>query len=278
MKLARRFAWVVFAFFLLALGGCQRADFDIHLNPTPITVILGSHGTTALTITPKNHFTGTVRLSLENAPKGVTITPTSLTVHEANPVTQILTIRVATDVAPGTYNLRAKATSERITKTANLILFVSNGGNPMKELPELSQNLGEVAYIHKVIDGDTVKLLYKGRNEEARLVGVDTPEPKTRECWNLEATQFTRTTLPHGTEVRITFDFWRGERCKFGRLLVYIWVNLDDDKPLELFNAALIRHGHGRVFTVYKFEELSRFQELERRAKKERAGLWGACP
>lgn len=151
----------------------------------------------------------------------------------------------------------------------------------LKELPELSKDQGEFVYILRVLDGDTVELLYQGRSEKARLVGVDTPETKDPrkpvQCFGPEASQFTSTTLPRGLEARITWNPLGDKRDKYNRLLVYLWVQLDDDEPLEIFNAALIRLGYARVYPFFKFDRLQEFRNFEAAAMAERAGLWGAC-
>jgi hypothetical protein len=46
----------------------------------------------------------------------------------SGPVTQDLTVNVATSVAPGTYNLQLRATSGSLTKTAGLSLTVMASG------------------------------------------------------------------------------------------------------------------------------------------------------
>ena len=79
----------------LAAHGSSSPDFTFTLNPTSLTVQQGSSGTTQLTITPQNGFTGTVSLSLVGAPSGVTLSPTSLNVRGTRPATQSLTVRVA---------------------------------------------------------------------------------------------------------------------------------------------------------------------------------------
>ncbi|MDT7910494.1 WD40/YVTN/BNR-like repeat-containing protein, partial [Thermus sp.] len=85
-------------------------------------------GTTQLTITPQNGFTGTVNLSLVdgsgNSVPGITLDPPSVNVTGSGPVTQDLTVNVATSVAPNTYNLQLRATSGSLTKTAGLSLTV----------------------------------------------------------------------------------------------------------------------------------------------------------
>jgi micrococcal nuclease len=150
-----------------------------------------------------------------------------------------------------------------------------------KELPELPKDKGEVVYILRVLDGDTVELLYQGKAEKARLVGVDTPETKDPrkpvQCFGPEASQFTTTTLPRGLEARITWNPVGDKRDKYSRLLVYLWVQLDDDEPFELFNAALVRLGYARVYPFFKFDRLQEFRNFEAEAIAEKAGLWGAC-
>ena len=151
----------------------------------------------------------------------------------------------------------------------------------LKELPELAKDQGEVVYILRVLDGDTVELLYQGKAEKARLVGVDTPETKDPrkpvQCFGPEAANFTTTTLPRGLEARITWNPIGDKRDKYNRLLVYLWVQLDDDEPFELFNAALVRLGYARVYPFFKFDRLQEFRNFEAAAMVEKAGLWGAC-
>ena len=104
-------------------------DFTISLNPTSLTVEQGSSGTTTLTLTPQNGFTGTVDLALVdgngNPVPGTTLSPTSVDVTGSSPVSQPLTLSVAAGVAPGTYNLQVRATSGSLTKTANLTVTVT---------------------------------------------------------------------------------------------------------------------------------------------------------
>jgi hypothetical protein len=109
-------------------------DFTLSLNPTSLTVQQGSNGQTTLTVTPQNGFTGTVNLSLVdgsgNSVPGITLDPPSVNVTGSGPVTQDLTVNVATSVVPGTYSLQVQATSESLTKTASLSLTVMASWTP----------------------------------------------------------------------------------------------------------------------------------------------------
>jgi hypothetical protein len=110
-------------------------DFAISLNPTSLTVQQGSSGTTQLTVTPQNGFTGTVSLALVdssgNPVPGIALSPTSVSVTGPGPVTQDLTVSVDNSVAAGTYSLQLKAVRGSLVKTAPLDLTVttsSSGG------------------------------------------------------------------------------------------------------------------------------------------------------
>ncbi len=111
-------------------GSALPPDFTLSLNPTSLTVQQGGSGTTELTVSPQNGFTGTVSLSLENAPAGVTLSPTSVNVTGSGPVRQTLTVSVASGVVPGSYTLTLRATSGSISKTATLTLTVTTPPPP----------------------------------------------------------------------------------------------------------------------------------------------------
>ena len=118
---------------LLAACSSPAPNFNIALSPTSLTVQQGDSGSTTLTLTPQNGFTGTVALSLVdagtgNAVPGITLSPTSFTVNTSSPVNQTLTVNVANSVPTGNYNLKVKAVSGSINKEANLSLDVTAGG------------------------------------------------------------------------------------------------------------------------------------------------------
>ncbi len=107
-------------------------DFTLSLSPNALTVQQGNSGTTTLTLTPQEGFTGTVSLDLVdgngNPVPGITLSPQSVTVSGGGPVTQALTVSVASSVSPGTYNLQVRGTSGSLTREAGLGLTVSAAG------------------------------------------------------------------------------------------------------------------------------------------------------
>ncbi len=103
--------------------------FTLSLSPSALTVPQGSSGTTTLTLTPQGGFTGTVSLDLVdgsgNPVPGITLSPQSVTVSGGGPLTQALTVSVASSVPPGTYPLRVRGTSGSFSREADLTVTVS---------------------------------------------------------------------------------------------------------------------------------------------------------
>jgi hypothetical protein len=121
---------------LLLLASCNwqrpQPGFTLALNPTSLTVQQGASGTTQLTITPQNGFTGTVALSLvagqDQVPQGLTLSPGSVQVSGSGPVNQPLTLSAQPTTPTGTYRLKVRATSGSLTREADLTVTVSASG------------------------------------------------------------------------------------------------------------------------------------------------------
>jgi micrococcal nuclease len=126
------------------------------------------------------------------------------------------------------------------------------------------------ASVVRVVDGDTVELSGIGK---ARLIGIDTPEVYGGvECYGREASAYAKRQLD-GKRVRYTVG--REERDRYGRLLVYLW--LEDGRS---FNAMLVSRGFATPLTIQPNSEYAdRFVRLSRRARESSAGLWapGVC-
>jgi micrococcal nuclease len=127
------------------------------------------------------------------------------------------------------------------------------------------------AKVVRVVDGDTVVVRYKGREERIRLIGVDTPETvhpnKPVEAYGEEAKEYTKKKLEE-KDIQIEFDVQ--ERDRYGRLLGYIWLDG------LLFNDELLKMGYAKVATFppnVKYVET--FKETEKNAREKQVGLWG---
>ena len=125
-------------------------------------------------------------------------------------------------------------------------------------------------YCTRVIDGDTIVVDIKGKQEKVRLIGVDTPETKHPkkpvERFGKEAYLFTKE-MVEGKEVRLESDQQRRDR--YGRLLAYVYL-MDG----TFLNAEIIKQGYGFAYTRYPFKYLEKFRGYEREARENKRGLW----
>ncbi len=142
--------------------GSSNRSFTIALNPTNLSVAQGDSATTQLTLTPQNGFTGTVSLTLEGAPQGVSLSPTSLTVSVPNPVTQTLTLSTTSATPTGTHTLTLKASSGNLQKSATLTLAVSPRGGGGETVTVQQLRTGNSTVYYRTGGGDWQPLTLSG--------------------------------------------------------------------------------------------------------------------
>jgi micrococcal nuclease len=131
--------------------------------------------------------------------------------------------------------------------------------------------------VKTVIDGDT--LMVTGLPEGTalvRLIGINAPETGNgrtiRECFGREAARWLEGQLPRGSRVSLAYDV--GARDRFGRRLAYVY-----GAEGAFLNAALVESGYAQTMTIPpNVRHAVELRALERRARGERRGLWGACP
>ncbi|MBW3538498.1 thermonuclease family protein [Candidatus Parcubacteria bacterium] len=149
--------------------------------------------------------------------------------------------------------------------------------------PEAAQNtINEAARtapghyrVVEVVDGDTIRVELSGQTETVRLIGLDTPETKDPrkpvQCFGQAAAAKARELMAGGS-VRLEADPNDSDRDKYKRLLRYVY--LPDG---QLVNAEMIRQGYAFAYTIFPFEKLEEFRELERQAREQNLGLWAGC-
>lgn len=143
----------------------------------------------------------------------------------------------------------------------------------------------ETAKVIRVIDGDTLKVEFQGKQESIRLIGIDTPESRINNKarhdsqksgedirviteMGKKATDFTKSLVQKGDRIRIEFDLQ--QRDKYGRLLGYGYINGD-----RMLNEEIIKSGYASIMTYppnVKYQD--RFQKAYREARENRRGLW----
>jgi len=150
-----------------------------------------------------------------------------------------------------------------------LMLFIFNAVSGCGGTKETETRLYPVV---RVIDGDTIVVKYKGKEEKVRLIGVNTPEihhpNKGVERYGQAAASYTKKLLQN-KQVRLEFDVQ--QRDKYGRLLAYVYL------PDGTFvNARLVAEGYAQVMTVPpNVRYAGKFGELQRQARQANKGLWG---
>lgn len=126
----------------------------------------------------------------------------------------------------------------------------------------------------RVVDGDTIHVLRRGRDVTIRLIGMDTPEVDwyggRAECFGARAGRFLIELL-EDRRVRLEFDEDRID--PYERTLAYVY--LADGR---MMNELLVRRGFA-VVTIYQPNDRhqGRLRAAQARARSRGAGLWSAC-
>ena len=134
-------------------------------------------------------------------------------------------------------------------------------------------NTKEKVKFIKCVDGDTAKFERNNKVFTLRFLAVNTPETKSPkkgvEFYGKEASKYTCDRLEKAKTIEIEYDKNSDKSDRYGRKLG--WVFLDD----KLLQKDLVENGYAKVEYVYgKYKYLDELKELEKKAKKEKIGLW----
>nr|WP_241728583.1 thermonuclease family protein [Nocardioides zeae] len=132
------------------------------------------------------------------------------------------------------------------------------------------------ATVTAVVDGDTIRVVTGGSDEErrVRLLGLDAPEVRgTPECGGTEATDVLVDLLPVGTTVTLVGDPTQDDVDRYDRLLRYVEGPDGTD-----VGERLVASGWVATYVFRdEFERLGRYAAAQDRAEAEGRGAWGAC-
>lgn len=130
----------------------------------------------------------------------------------------------------------------------------------------------------KVVDGDTITVSIRGKNESVRLLGIDTPETvdprKPVQCFGKAASDKMKS-FALGKYVKLIDDPTQGNRDKYKRLLRYIYL---PDSKATFINGEMIKQGYAFSYRQYPTKMLEKFNSFEKYARENNLGLWGSCP
>jgi micrococcal nuclease len=124
----------------------------------------------------------------------------------------------------------------------------------------------------EAVDGDTIKVIYNGKEETVRYLLIDTPEEKKpHTCvqpYAVDAYNRNKELLSSG---KLTLEFDHGNKTdKYGRLLAYVFV---DGKSVQ---EQLLKEGYARVAYIYEptYKYLNEFRKDESQAKNQKLRIW----
>ncbi|WP_026678178.1 thermonuclease family protein [Fictibacillus gelatini] len=136
--------------------------------------------------------------------------------------------------------------------------------------PQSKVNRAAVTLI-ETVDGDTIKVNYKGKEETVRYLLVDTPESKKPgtcvQPFAKDAAERNRQLVNSG---KLTLEFEKSRTDKYGRLLAYVFV---DGKSVQ---ETLLKEGYARVAYVYEppYKYLSTYEKAEDSAQAKHLRIW----
>ncbi len=161
--------------------------------------------------------------------------------------------------------------------TSGIIYFQSEKGQNKGKYAELIKE-DKLYRVIDVLDGDTLVANVAGKEVTVRLIGIDTPEVmdprKPVQCYGPEASAKAKEILSN-KEIYIEKEKAKGNYDKYGRVLAY--AKFTDGTS---YNQYMIENGFAKEYTFnkekYKYQK--EFKDAQKKAKKEKLGLWSACP
>jgi micrococcal nuclease len=148
-----------------------------------------------------------------------------------------------------------------------------DGGSAASAAPVASPYKG-AGIVLRVIDGDTLDVrLSSGVRERVRVLGIDAPEIRPRECYALQAAAATRR-LAQGKRVRLIGDRTQAARDRSRRLLAYVGLpgGADLGRKLVAGGFAKLYMFNGRPFL-----RVGAYRAAQNLARGDQLGVWGAC-
>jgi uncharacterized membrane protein len=110
----------------LTVNSAAAPNFSISRSPRSLTLTQGRSGTSTITVTALNGFTGTVGLTVTGCPSGATGATCSLSTSSVTPTaTSTLTVSTTASTSTGTFTLTITGTSGSLIHTTRVTLTVN---------------------------------------------------------------------------------------------------------------------------------------------------------
>lgn len=134
---------------------------------------------------------------------------------------------------------------------------------PYKETAKDKKKLFKVV---SVIDGDSMVVNIRGKQETIQLLGIDAPAPT--QCFGKAANDKLKG-MVQGKYVKVVRDPSSEDRDLFGNLLRHVYLT---DKQHTLVNGELIKQGY-----AFSTQDEKKFNKYELSAKTHNKGWWAVC-
>ena len=122
-----------------------------------------------------------------------------------------------------------------------------------------------------VVDGDTLKVRVNGVTERVRVIGIDTPELASKDCFAQQASSRMQS-LVQSRSVRLVADPTQADRDRYGRLLRH--VQLADGRSVAQL---LIAGGFGREYTYDRaYAGQAAYRKAQEAARTAHRGIWSS--
>jgi micrococcal nuclease len=147
---------------------------------------------------------------------------------------------------------------------------------PEPKRPPARRRVVQRHQVLDVVDGDTVKVAYRGSEVSVRVIGIDTPETvhpsEPVECGGPQASAAAAGMLT-GKRVRLVFDPSQGRIDAYGRTLAYLQTPGVGD-----FGLAMIRQGRAAEYTYdTSYARQTRYLAAQGTAQAAGRGIWNRC-
>ena len=131
--------------------------------------------------------------------------------------------------------------------------------------------------VTRVVDGDTIDVIYKGKKERIRMLNVDTPESvhpdqSRNTAMGKKASAYTKSRLAGKT---VDLEFQAKKRGRYGRLLAYVIVDGRN------YSMELVKKGWSKYYTKYgtSHRHHADFVSAEKYARAMGLNIWsGSVP
>jgi micrococcal nuclease len=132
-----------------------------------------------------------------------------------------------------------------------------------------TQSKTEYVRVVGVNDGDTITVIWGGKREKVRLIGIDAPE-LWQSPWGQRSKQYLSELLKT-TQWSVYLEFDVEKRDIHGRLLSYVWTS---DK--RMINVQVLSEGYAMLYTFPpNIRYVDEFKKAQEEARRKGLGIWG---